>query len=330
MRTSGRVWYRRDRRPVGNSARLWKRLDEDDPFLPPRPKRHARPEHKPVYAAGRFIRLDRVKVKKRVVTPQDRLIARLREEAKRTRERALASAKMDAGKAKSSPAAPQPAPAPAPPSRPVHATNPEERAAALRKRLADIEAGRKAKARAEGKAQPPSEQPAPPPLPKPKARPTRHTNAGRFRASASKHKRRGWGVVERSPFEQQQEEALAPAPEPAPEESPAPKRKRRTVRSAADIPDLPPAPSIGKIPAPPSGPPVPLPVHSTPPKPPSQKAPPRTAGPTGPLSMDDLFGAAAMEGRVRVGRPKRKKAEPEPEPEPPKSESPAPEPPEDD
>ncbi len=49
---------RRLRRPVGNSRRLWKRVEGDDPF-DGKPK--APPKEKPrgVYAAGRFVRVDK-------------------------------------------------------------------------------------------------------------------------------------------------------------------------------------------------------------------------------------------------------------------------------
>ncbi|MFT7520495.1 MAG: hypothetical protein ACI9MC_002644 [Kiritimatiellia bacterium] len=44
------------RRPVGNSRRLWQRVDGEDPFDKPKPKKP--PRQRGVYASGRFVRID--------------------------------------------------------------------------------------------------------------------------------------------------------------------------------------------------------------------------------------------------------------------------------
>ena len=51
-----RVRDRHMRRPVGNSSRLWSRVDGEDPFGEPRKKEP--PKQRGVYASGRFVRID--------------------------------------------------------------------------------------------------------------------------------------------------------------------------------------------------------------------------------------------------------------------------------
>lgn len=53
--TQARLWGRFSRRPAGNTARLWKKMGEEDPFAAPS---DGPPEHRTVYVAGRFVRID--------------------------------------------------------------------------------------------------------------------------------------------------------------------------------------------------------------------------------------------------------------------------------
>lgn len=56
------VMRRHMRRPVGNSERLWKKVDGEDPWDLPRPKKA--PKQRGVYASGRFVRIDKGQPKK--------------------------------------------------------------------------------------------------------------------------------------------------------------------------------------------------------------------------------------------------------------------------
>lgn len=60
VRLMARYW----RRPAGSSAKLWKKVGGDDPFLPPKPERKMLEEHRQVSAAGRFVRIDKYERKK--------------------------------------------------------------------------------------------------------------------------------------------------------------------------------------------------------------------------------------------------------------------------
>ena len=81
-RTVDRIDRRRGRRPCGNSARTWAKVDADDPFRPPRQKRR---EHRTVYASGRFVRID--KVTEQQNPPEPDWLTEMRREAKDRRVR---------------------------------------------------------------------------------------------------------------------------------------------------------------------------------------------------------------------------------------------------
>lgn len=57
------VMRRRFRRPVGNSEKLWKKVDGEDPWDLPKPKKPAK-KQRGVYAAGRFVRVDKAEAAK--------------------------------------------------------------------------------------------------------------------------------------------------------------------------------------------------------------------------------------------------------------------------
>ncbi|MBW1878331.1 MAG: hypothetical protein JRJ84_08220 [Deltaproteobacteria bacterium] len=56
-KTVAGLTHRAWRRPAGCSARLYKRMSTDDPFEPP-PELAPKKDHRPVYVSGRFVRLD--------------------------------------------------------------------------------------------------------------------------------------------------------------------------------------------------------------------------------------------------------------------------------
>ncbi len=62
--TTARLMARYWRRPAGSSAKLWKKVGGNDPFLPPKPERKMLEEHRQVSAAGRFVRIDKYEKKK--------------------------------------------------------------------------------------------------------------------------------------------------------------------------------------------------------------------------------------------------------------------------
>ena len=57
------VMQRRLRRPVGNSEKLWKRVDGEDPWELDKPKKKVE-KQRGVYAAGRFVRVDKAEQSK--------------------------------------------------------------------------------------------------------------------------------------------------------------------------------------------------------------------------------------------------------------------------
>jgi hypothetical protein len=64
VHTTARLMARSWWRPAGSSAKLWKKLGGNDPFLPPKPERKMLEEHRQVSAAGRFVRIDKHEKKK--------------------------------------------------------------------------------------------------------------------------------------------------------------------------------------------------------------------------------------------------------------------------
>ena len=83
QRAVARILDRLFRRPVGNTARLWKRMECDDPFVRTTPK-SPKAEYKGVYASGRFVRFDQLeKEKAKPTNAKDALIERLKRENER-------------------------------------------------------------------------------------------------------------------------------------------------------------------------------------------------------------------------------------------------------
>jgi len=118
MRATSLLFDRIFRRPAGNSARIWKRMEWEDPFED-KPYRSRKMAYKGVYAKGRFVRIDKAQAKaqpKPKKDPHADLVERLKKakarEAEEARAKKAAEAKAkkssvaDAAKAKVEPIAP--------------------------------------------------------------------------------------------------------------------------------------------------------------------------------------------------------------------------------
>ena len=70
MRATTILFDRIFRRPAGNSARIWKRVEWDDPFED-KPYRSRKVDYKGVYAKGRFVRLDKAQAEAKPTPKHD-------------------------------------------------------------------------------------------------------------------------------------------------------------------------------------------------------------------------------------------------------------------
>jgi hypothetical protein len=127
FRLDSRQWFR----PAGNSIRFWKKIEADDPF---KPKRAKLSPHRPVYASGRFVRLEDVtppKPKpKPQATPKARRLAKAQPEEDtkgpsqvHTPDRKLAPSPLPKPAPSPEPEAPKPVAKPAP-TEPIDRTPP--------------------------------------------------------------------------------------------------------------------------------------------------------------------------------------------------------------
>ncbi|TVQ94095.1 MAG: hypothetical protein EA397_03005 [Deltaproteobacteria bacterium] len=366
-----RVMRRHLRRPVGNSERLWKKVDGDDPWdlpKPPKPKKQ-----RGVWAAGRFVRVETKEQKKKAAESHIPEWARKQAEQPRVpkaeakpepkadpeskikeivaRKQAELDAKAQAAK-----------PAPAPPSAEEPTTPPPRAVPPVGRRKASVSrSGRirthKGGAFIEGEEPPPpAEEPEvqhryaagrapPPPRQKPKdlaledRRPPRVDPHAPKQEIDPRQRRYAAGRAPPPPRKAPKDLAVedrrppridpnAPSGEPAEVQhryaagrAPPPPRKkpnelsiedRMPSRIGADGKLMPAEAGATKATSASAQPPS---QRSTPPPPnptltgPSPKpAPPSGAGNN--ASLDDIFGLAANEGRVRIGRRKKKAAEP--------------------
>lgn len=308
--TSSRLFQRRTFRPAGNSRKFWRKVEDDDPFLPKVPGRRVAQETREVYAADRLVRMpDGPRIErptehappppqpKRIVPPQQR------EEAPRRQ-------------------APQPTyseePSPAPRPRSVP---PPQRA-------------------------PVEEQAAPPPIDRrpPRVPHNPKTRTGRMRATPQKAPPPKTRVVDSSgrtasEVRQEREQWRSEAKGP---KAPPPLRNYDDVlsilgdlamsqklhdegvrgRTDTDIVEAPrpkpkayakPPPQPAPQPAPaPRPPPQQAQPDRTPPKPkpPPKPTPPVNRSPSGGGGggLDDLFGGGPSEGRMRIPKRSKKKA----------------------
>jgi hypothetical protein len=341
------------RRPVGNSERLWRRIDGTDPWdnSPPPPVEKPRG----VYAAGRLVRLD----KPAASTPQDSVPDWARK-AQADRDAARASPKAEA--------------APAAKAEKIDPMDKLKQAISERQAAADAETARKQAETRAAMAKAPPRAEEPPPASPPATRTPRSTltKAGRIRTGdgGSTAPVPPPALTEKAPPPQPSQRAYAagrapPPPKARPKDIPIEQRMPPRIdpnsASKAKAAPVQHAYAAGRAPPPPKAAAKDLPVEMRkPPKPggapeptatpAAPAAPPRPAGPAGKppveshqppdvrptppasanphvagglpgqpapapksasnkASMDDIFGMAAQEGRVRVGRRSKPAAE---------------------
>lgn len=297
--TTNRLYARRIRRPVGNSKQFWKRIEEDDPFLPPPPMaRLPQVSHDQMYPAERLARIP--------PDPGTRIISQ--------------PSKGAAARPRS-----QPAPPKAPP-KPVHTPDPRP---APSPRPAPPQPPPQQQA-----APPPMERRLPPRAPNPEI-PGRRTSSGRLRIATPRTAPEPQAAPMPSPSEirrrkEQERAARSGPPAPPPtrgiddvlallgELKLAEEMYNAGVTGDTDtdvVTDAPPTPRPAPSPPPaavkpPAPTPQPRPAPSpppqpSPPRPPTPSPPPSSAQPGPPASagnLDDLFGGGPQEGRVRIGR----------------------------
>ena len=100
MHATSLLFDRIFRRPAGNSARIWKRMEWDDPFED-RPHRSRKVNYKGVYAKGRFVRIDKAQPEKKSTPKQDpheELVARLKKAKAKQEEEVRAKKAAEAKK----------------------------------------------------------------------------------------------------------------------------------------------------------------------------------------------------------------------------------------
>ena len=282
------------RRPAGNSARIWRRLEWDDPFED-RPLRSRKADYKGVYAKGRFVRMDRdlpeKKQPKKIKDPHDDMAERLKKAKERREE--------------------------------------EER----NQKAAEKEAAKKAAEAPEPKPEPKPQPVAPPPLPKPVPKPALVDRRPPMPAAAKKRRTSGRmstrmrtqrpGRIQVAgptiPGDLSIEERRPPMlgvkrthAAPPPEEAPVQVPEAPELPAKAEAIETPPVetPPIEKpqVEAPPVETP---PIDRTPPVPEAASKDPSGGPPVnrslfgGQASsgMDDLFSMGGGQGRLRIRKP---------------------------
>ncbi len=319
--TSARLYERRTFRPAGNSRRFWRKVEDDDPFLPQAPGQRISQEGHAVYAADRLVRMpDAPRVERpteyappppqprRVVPPQSS-----EPEPQRSQR-----------------------PEPTYTEEPYHAPRPRS-----------VPPPRHTPVEEEVESSPPVDRRPPRVAHNPK------NPAGRMRVGPVNAAPRETKVVDssgrtatevRQEREQWRSEAKGPsAPPPlrgyddvlailgdlaaseklyqqgvkGPMNTDVVDTPRPKPKAIASPPPREPAPQPAPRPAPPPPQAAP-PVDRTPPKPPSSPAPapPVNRSPSGGGGgggMDDLFGGGPQEGRMRIPRRSKKKASDEEE-----------------
>ncbi|MFK7929106.1 MAG: hypothetical protein AB8H79_13015 [Myxococcota bacterium] len=367
------VMNRRYRRPVGNSERLWKKVDGEDPWDEPKVK--TPPKQRGVYASGRFVRIDKGGPKK--AQPEKSHIpdlARKRQsDANRARSNPAAEVKATptsddplerlqqiirqrnadnetraskardaATRIKRKVAEPEPEPeeevevAPPVPAKPrssktgrlrTHAGQPvvkKVRKTPVKNRV--LAAGREAKTRGPITDIPVEMRTPPRVAHEPKGAKADPNRPRKYAAGRGPAKGRAEAVD--LPLEMRRPPRIAPnAPEaaPKPERYAAGRGPKAAPKKAVDIPleqRRPPRIGADGLPMESAAPAATVPVPgdeaaALPDSPPTFNPPPPKAPPRMPKSggggMDDLFGLAASEGPMRIGRRRKKTAVAEPE-----------------
>jgi hypothetical protein len=278
LRATSRLFDRLFRRPVGNSARIWARLEMEDPFER-REKRGPKAAYRGVYAKGRFVRFDKMeREEKKKKAPEDShaaLVARLKKQ----------KAMQESAPKKAAP----PKPPPKPPAKPVAAPPKAPKMVAKKE---DEPLNRR------------------PPMPKdmgPKRRPS-----GRV-STRTQPNRRGRMVAGATPPPVALPPvALPPGKARRQESGPTPIKSKsglsiedrrpvfagveRTVPPAAQPPPQDPNEEAPKAPAPKASAPV-------------NRSPTAASGGSG--GMNDLFSMGGGEGRLRLSKKKKPKPEDE-------------------
>jgi len=305
--TSSRLFLRRVFRPAGNSRKFWKKIEEDDPFLPkPTGKRIAQEGGHALYPADRLVRMPDAPRATRPTEeapppPKPRRVAEPPPRAAYTEEPSPAPQPRSVPQARSQPrppppSRPQPPPQAAEPPvdrRPPRLPNPNERrkpvgrmkAAPQRSRQANVHhrltdnTGRSAteirqeKEAWREKAKGPA---APPPL---RGYDDILSLLGDLKASQELHEA---GITGSS----NTDVVSTPTPRPKPRPSPPPQPRPSPPPQAAP------------------------PVDRSPPKPkpqaPVNRSPSGRGGSGG--GLDDLFGGGPSEGRMKIPRRSKKKA----------------------
>ncbi len=281
--TTNRLWLRTDRRPAGNSRRFWKKIEDDDPFIPPpSTKRIAQSTHE-LYPSDRLPRVESAKPKQQPSSsqpPAPQPKARAQAQPVHTRDpRAISS---PTPRKPPKPAAPQTAPETTEVNRrPPRLPDPPLRRRPRGRMKASPERGvqeqvhgvappaRSAEEiRTKKQADRAIEEPHKPPL---RGIDSVLALLGELRVAETLHNQ---GVTGDSNTD------IADEPRPKPK-----KMARPAPEAAAPAP----------TPSPP--PPKPKPVAKPPAKPPVDRSP----GGGGGGSLDDLFGGGPSEGRVRIG-----------------------------
>ncbi len=367
------------RRPVGNSRRLWERVDGEDPW--DLPKRKVPPKQRGVYAAGRFVRIDQATPEGRKKAAEDhvpdwaRAAQKAREAARSTPQPTEAPAPTPApAPQRRAPQASQPSPKPADGPAPTPVPRPAKSA---RRRASVSKSGRVRTSQGgafglpEQDPEPAPKRPIPPEErryaagrtpPKPRAAPKDLPIEMRRPPRVDPHAKKDEAPIDprqrryaagRAPPPPRQKAKDVPIearrvpridpetgedlnrPDPAKRRyaagraPPPPRQKPKDIplehrfpsRMGPDgkplpaaseaVPESPPEPAAApEPPASPASRPS-APVDRTPPKPKPPSAPPDRSlpKPGGGGGLDDLFGVAASEGRVRIGRRKKKAAE---------------------
>lgn len=327
--TSGRLHQRRTRRPVGNSRGFWKRIEDDDPFLPPpNLPRATQVEHDQLYPAERLARIpESQRAPQPVPAPPPRASSAPKPPPQHPAHEAKPPPQVHTPDPRSAPS-PRPQPAPAPSPRPAAPP-----AAAPERRLPPIapppQAGRSSSGRIRVSGPRPTPQSAPPPAemvdpaeirrqkeaaraagtgkpPPPKLRGLDDILSilGDLKVAEEMHRAGITGAqdtdrVEPPPtprFTEPEPEPVrpAPVPRPAPAQPPPPAPPSSQAHAPRPAPPRPPSPP----------PPRPSPPQPTPPAAAAKPGPPPSQG-----NLDDLFGGGAagpsggpQEGRVRIGK----------------------------
>lgn len=341
-RLVNRLTYRTWRRPAGNSARLWRKVGAEDPFAAP--PEDVKPEHRAVYASGRFIRLDQAEKEAKTSGEKLRDAPRAPKKPKPDPDGAPKEVHTPAfGKKAPSPfdrkrATKEPPPPPAPPDPNMDRTPP------IVTGPGEVATARSGRIRTNARMQQPTRKPVMAAEPPGGAAPIVPLDSGETSGLFARHRP---GMEPRTVSAPKPSPPTSPARPPGkPPAPPTPPAAAQPPRPAAKPTPATPAPSrpappvsSGPPAAPPDGvaPPAPLaapalqlppgaintpgPPQSVPVRRPTRAAEPEPAPapgkpaatpnrappmPAGGGGLDDLFGGGAQEGRVRIGRSKPK------------------------